>query len=140
MGGSLLYLRGTTQGHERGEGKSKPEMGLRGLGQGSWIRAWNGEGQAGSRCGVPKMETKVVEGQDMQWKILERARAVGTRGSEFRCYMECNNIIATIFSYSTNVYIFVFPKHYVTYCPIIFKFFLYMFGFGTLFKQSLTLC
>ena len=59
MGGLLLYLWGTTQGHERGEGKSKPNMGLQSLGQGSWLRARNGEGQAGSRCGVLKMETKV---------------------------------------------------------------------------------
>ena len=47
------------QGRECGEGKSKPEMGLRSLGQGSRIRARNGEGQAGSRCRVPKMGTKV---------------------------------------------------------------------------------
>ena len=59
MGGSLLSLWGTTQGRERSEGKSMPEMGLRSLGQGSWIRARNGEGQAGLRCGVPKMGTKV---------------------------------------------------------------------------------
>ena len=48
-----------------------PEMGLQSVSQGSWIRARNGEGRAGSRCGVLKTETKVVEGQDMQWKILE---------------------------------------------------------------------
>ena len=34
MGGSLLYLRGTMQGHKRGEGKSKPKTGLRSLGRG----------------------------------------------------------------------------------------------------------
>ena len=68
MGGSLLYLRGTMQGCE---GKSKPETGLQSLGQGSWIRARNGEGRAGLRCRVPKMETKVVEGRDTWWKILE---------------------------------------------------------------------
>ena len=59
MGGSLLYLWGTMQGRELGEGKSKPKMGLRSLGQGSQIRARNGEGWGGSRCGVPKMGTKV---------------------------------------------------------------------------------
>ena len=59
MGGSLLYLQGTTQGREHGEGKSKPEMGLRSLNQGSQIRAWNGEGRAGLRCGVLEMGTKV---------------------------------------------------------------------------------
>ena len=47
------------QGCERSEGKSKPEMGLQSLGQGSWIRARNREGRAGSRCRVPKMEAKV---------------------------------------------------------------------------------
>ena len=61
MGGSLLYLRGTTQGRGCGKGKSKPKTGLQSLSQGSRIRAQNREGQAGSRCGVPKMETKVVE-------------------------------------------------------------------------------
>ena len=60
MGGLLLYLWGTTQGCGRGEGKSMPETGLRSLGQGSRIRARNGEGRAGSRRGVPKTETKVV--------------------------------------------------------------------------------
>ena len=47
------------QGHERGKGKSKPETGLQSLGQGSQIRAQNGEGWGGSRCGVLKTETKV---------------------------------------------------------------------------------
>ena len=50
------------QGHERSEGMSKSETGLQSLGQDSWIRAWNGEGRAGSRCGVPKTETKVCGG------------------------------------------------------------------------------
>ena len=50
------------QGHKCGEGKSKPEMGLQSLGQGSRIRARNGEGRAGSRCRVPKTETKVCGG------------------------------------------------------------------------------
>ena len=47
------------QSHEHSEGKSKPEMGLQSLGQGSRIRAEKGEGRTGSRCGVPKMETKI---------------------------------------------------------------------------------
>ena len=47
------------QGRECGKGKSMPKMGLRSLGQGSRIRARNGEGWAGSRCRVPKMRTKV---------------------------------------------------------------------------------
>ena len=68
---TFLYLWGATQGRRCGEGKSKPEMGLQ---QGSQIRARNGEGQAGSRCGVLKMETKVcrrvgymVEDFRMSW-------------------------------------------------------------------------
>ena len=54
------------------------------------MRAWSGEGQAGSRHGVPKTETKVVGGQDTWWKVLEGAWVVGMRGSEFRCCTECN--------------------------------------------------
>ena len=50
------------QGSKHGEGKGKPKTGLRSLGQGSQIRARNGEGWAGSRCGVPKMETNVCGG------------------------------------------------------------------------------
>ena len=44
MGGSFIYLWGTAQGRRRSKGKSKPEMGLQSLGQGSWIRAQNREG------------------------------------------------------------------------------------------------
>ena len=93
MGGLFIYLRGTTQGRGHGEGKSMPEMGLQSLGQGSQIRVRNGEGRAGSRCGVPKMETKVVEERKMRWKVLEGAGVVGTRESEFRCYTECNTFM-----------------------------------------------
>ena len=79
------------QGCERGEGKSKPEMGLRSLGQGSRIRARNGEGQAGSRYGVPKMELRFVEGRDTRWEILERAWVGDVWiGVPVRCYTECN--------------------------------------------------
>ena len=91
MGGSFIYLRGTTQGHRHGKGKSMPEMGLQSLSQGSRIRARNGEGRAGLRCRVPKTETKVVEGRDTWWKVLGGAWVVGTCGSESRCYTECNN-------------------------------------------------
>ena len=37
------------------------------------------------------METKVVEGRDTGWKVLEGAWVVGTRGLEFQCYTECNS-------------------------------------------------
>ena len=55
---------GNFAGSRHGEEKSMPEAGLQHLGQGSQIRAQNGEGWAGLRRGVPKTETKVVEGQD----------------------------------------------------------------------------
>ena len=48
-------------------------------------------GWAGSRCGVLKTETKVVEGRDTWWKVLGGAWVVGTHGLEFRCYTECNS-------------------------------------------------
>ena len=59
------------QGHERGEGKSKPETGLQSLGQGSRIRTWNGEGWAGSRYGVLETETKVCGGTGYMVEVLE---------------------------------------------------------------------
>ena len=68
--------------------KSMPEAGLRSLGQGSRIRAWSGEGQAGSRHRGLKTETKVVGGWNTRWKVLEGAWVMGTHGSEFRCYTE----------------------------------------------------
>ena len=59
--------------------KSMPEMGLQSLGQGSRIRARNREGQAGSRCGVPKVGTKVWgEG--------------GIRGGRFRMSWGCGEV------------------------------------------------
>ena len=48
------------QGRERSVGMSKSEMGLRSLGQGSWIRARNGEGQAGSS--IWSSELRFVDG------------------------------------------------------------------------------
>ena len=92
MGGSLLYLWGTMQGQERGEGKSKPEMGLRSLGQGSQIRARKGKGRAGSRCGVPKTETKVCGG--VGYMVEDFRMSLGCGDAWIRvpvqCYMECN--------------------------------------------------
>ena len=73
------------QGRERGEGNSKPEMGLHSLGQGSWIRAQNRGGQAGSRCGVLEMETKVCGETGYAVEILDRAWVLEMRGLEFRC-------------------------------------------------------
>ena len=47
------------QGHEHVEGMSKSKMGLQSLGQGSRIRAWNREGQAGSSTWSSENKTKV---------------------------------------------------------------------------------
>ena len=71
------------QGHECGEGKSKPEMGLRSLGQGSWIRAQNGEGQAGLRCRVLKTETNVCG-------------TVGYTVEDFRMSLGCGDAWVTV--------------------------------------------
>ena len=64
MGGSFIYLWGTTQGRGVARERSIPMVGLRSLGQGSQIRARSGEGWAGSRHGVPETGTKVVGGRD----------------------------------------------------------------------------
>ena len=92
MGGLLLYLRGTTQGCEHSEGKSKPEMGLQTLSQGSQIRAQNGEGWAGSRCGVPKTETKVCGGAGYTVEDFRMSLGCGDVwiGDPVWYYMECN--------------------------------------------------
>ena len=92
MGGSFLYLQGTTQGCERGEGKSKPKTALQSLGQGSQIRAQNGEGRGGSRCGVLKTETKVCGGagytvEDFRMILGHVGACIGV---PVWCYMECN--------------------------------------------------
>ena len=94
MGGSLLYLWGTTQGHECGEGRSKSEMGLRSLSQGSRIRAWNGEGRVGSRCRVPETETKVCGRVGYVVEDFRMSLGCGDAwiGVLVRCYMECNSI------------------------------------------------
>ena len=80
------------QGHECSKGKSKPEMGLRSLGQGSQIGAWNGEGWAGSRCRVPKTETKVCGGMGYAVKDFRMSLDCGDAwiGVPVWCYTECN--------------------------------------------------
>ena len=80
------------QGREHGKGKSKPETGLQSLGQGSQIRARNGEGRAGSKCGVPKTETKVCGG--MGYAVEDFRMSLGHGDAWIRvpawCYTECN--------------------------------------------------
>ena len=80
------------QGRECSEVKSKPETGLQSLGQGSRIRAWNGEGQAGSRCGVLKMGTKVCGGMGYAGEVFRMSLGRGDVwiGVPVRCYTPCN--------------------------------------------------
>ena len=111
MGGSFIYLWGTTQGCGAAREKSMPEAGLQSLGQGSQIRARSGEGWAGSRHGVLETETKVVGGWDTLWKVLERAWVVGTQGSEFRCCTECNKQLANGL---------IRPTHFLSGAPVLF--------------------
>ena len=59
-------------------------MGLQSLGQGSQIRAWNGEGQGGSRCGVLKTETKVCGRAGYVVEDFRMGLGHGD-GSEFQC-------------------------------------------------------
>ena len=82
------------QGRKCGEGKSKPEMGLQSLGQGSRIRARNGEGWAGSRCGVLKMETKVCGGTGYAVEDFRTSLGRGEAwiGVLVQCYTECNTL------------------------------------------------
>ena len=67
------------QGRERSEGMSKSETGLQSLSQGSRIRVWNGEGQAGLSIWSSENGTKVCG-----W-ILEQVWVMGMCGSEFWC-------------------------------------------------------
>ena len=45
------------QGREHSKGMSKSKMGLWSLGQGTWERVWNGEGQGGS--GIQSSENRI---------------------------------------------------------------------------------
>ena len=92
MGGSLLHLWGTMQGREHGKQKSKPNMGLQSLGQGSQIKARNGENWAGLRCGVQKTETKVCGGVGYTVEDFRMSLGHGDVwiGVPVWCYTECN--------------------------------------------------
>ena len=50
-----------------------PKVGLRHLGQGSRIRTWSRGGQAGSRHGVPKAETKVCGRAGYSVEVFRRS-------------------------------------------------------------------
>ena len=79
------------QGREHGEGMSKSETGLQSLSQGSWIRARNGEGQAGSRMQSSENGTKVCGW--MGYAVEDLRTSLG-RGDAWigvpQCYTECN--------------------------------------------------
>ena len=71
--------------------KSMPEVGLRGLGQGSQIRTRSRGGvRQGRDMEFQKWKLRFVGGQDTRWKSLEGAWVVRMRGSKFQCYTECN--------------------------------------------------
>ena len=80
------------QGHKRGKGMSKSETGLQSLGQGSQIRVWNREGQAGSSTRSFKNRTKVCGW--MRYTVGDLRTSSGRGdvwiGVPVRCYTECN--------------------------------------------------
>ena len=80
------------QGRKPSEGMSKSEMGLQNLGQGSQIRAQNGEGRAGSGMWSSENGTKVCGGMGY---MVEGFRTSSGRedvwiGVPVRCYTPCN--------------------------------------------------
>ena len=85
------------QGRKRGEGMSKSEVGLQNLGQGSWIRVWNGEGRAGSSMQSSENRTKVCGW--MGYAVGDLRMSSGYRymwiGVLVWCYMECNSSVLT---------------------------------------------
>ena len=92
MGGSLFISMGDYAGLRARRGKEYARDGITSLGQGSWIRAQNGEGRAGSRCRVPKMETKVCERAGYAVEDFRMSLGWGDAWIRVpvRCYTECN--------------------------------------------------
>ena len=88
------------QGHEHGEGMSKSEMGLWSLGQGSQMRVWNGEGQAGSSMQSSENRTKICGWMGYTVGDLRMSWGHGDVwiGVPVRCYTECNTHAATVSS------------------------------------------
>ena len=82
------------QGRERGEGMSKSKMGLQSLGQGSRIRAQDGEGRAGLSMWSFKNRTKVCGwmGYAVEDLRISSGREDVWIGVLVRCYMECNTL------------------------------------------------
>ena len=56
----------------------------------------NGEGQAGSRCRVPKTDTKVCGGVGYAVEDVRMSSGHGDAwiGVPVWCYMECNNVLS----------------------------------------------
>ena len=107
------------QGCECSEGKSKLETGVRNLGQGSRIRARNGEGRAGLRCGVLETETKVSGGAGYaQWKIFNRAWVVEMLGLEFRCGVTRSVTMMQLVGCVFCIHISWSFSHFYSLCPI----------------------
>ena len=83
------------QGCKRSGGMSKSETGLQSLSQGSWIRVWNREGQAGSSMRSSKNRTKVCGW--MGYVVGDLRMSSGHRDMWIRvlvrCYTECNKRI-----------------------------------------------
>ena len=84
---------------------SKSETGLRSLGQGSQIRAWNGEGQAGLSMWSSKNGTKVCGWMGYAVEDSRTSSGCGDTwiGVLVRCYMECNKDY--IFSWIITFYV-----------------------------------
>ena len=80
------------QGRQHGEGRSKSEMGLRSLGQGSWIRVRHGEGWGGSSMQSSKNGTKVCGWMGYMVGDLRTSSGHGDVwiGVLVRYYTECN--------------------------------------------------
>ena len=95
------------QGRERSKGMSKPETGLRSLGQGSQERVWNREGWAGSSTWSSENRTKVCGW--MGYVVGDLRTSWGHEevwiGVPVRCYTECNKF-AVEYSKKRNIYRF----------------------------------
>ena len=83
------------QGHERSKGMSKSKMGLQSLGQGSWERIWNGEGQGGSGMWSSKNRTRVCGWMGYVVGDLRTSSGHGEVwiGVPVQCYTECNTLV-----------------------------------------------
>ena len=93
------------QGHKRSKEMSKSEMGLQSLGQGSWERVWNREGQVGLGTRSSKNRTKVCGW--MGYAVGGLGISLGHGEVWIRvpvwCYTLCNPIPELRLYFSTSV-------------------------------------